>query len=112
VSAYATRSKFAALKVANYYIGTGIALGAGTVRLSYLRSNLSGINAAGVNTDANDANQIAAGYLYNFSKRTALYTNIVRVTNKGASVVAVDRNPTLVPGKKSSGIELGLRQFF
>jgi predicted porin len=112
VSAYATRSKFAALKVANYYIGTSIALGAGTVRVSYLRSNLSGINAAGVNTDANDANQIAAGYLYNFSKRTALYTNVVRVSNKGASAVAVDRNPTLVAGKKSSGIELGLRQFF
>jgi len=112
VSSYFSQSKFASLKVANYYIGTQVPLGRGYVRASYLNSNLSGRNAAGVDTDPNDASQFAVGYLYNLSNRTALYSNLVRVTNKGASAVAVDKNPTLVSGMDSTGVELGVRHSF
>jgi predicted porin len=112
LSSYFTQSRFAALKVANYYVGAQVPLGRGLLRASYLRSNLSGTSATGVNTDPNDASQIALGYLYNLSKRTALYSTIASVTNKGASAIAVDKNPTLVAGKRSTGAEVGIRHFF
>jgi predicted porin len=112
VSGYITRSKSAGLKVANYYLGGQVPWGRGLVRVSYVNSNLSGITAAGLDTGANDAHQIAMGYLYNLSGRTALYSNLVRVTNKGASAVAVDKNPALVAGKTSSGFDVGVRHSF
>lgn len=112
ISGYVTRSKAAGLKVANYYLGGQVPLGQGFVRASYLNSNLSGITAAAVDTGGNDASQIAVGYLYNLSRRTAVYSNLVRVTNKGDSAIAVDRNPTLVAGKDSTGFDVGLRHSF
>ena len=36
------------------------------------------------------------GYLHNLSKRTGIYRNVARVNNKGASAIAVDKNPTLM----------------
>jgi len=112
LSGYVTQSKAAGLKVANYYLGGQMPLGQGLVRVSYVTSNLSGTTAAGVNTDANDAHQFALGYLYNLSKRTAVYSNVARVMNKGASAIAVDRNPTLAAGKDSTGFDVGMRHSF
>jgi predicted porin len=106
------QSRFADLKVANAYIGLQVPVGSGLVRASYINSNLSGRTHAGVSTDANDAHQFALGYLYNFTKRTALYTNIVHVVNRGASAIAVDKNPTLLAGQGSTGYEVGMRHSF
>ena len=111
VSGFFIRSKFAGLKVANAYIGVQVPVGHGLVRASYINSNLSGA-AGGVNTDANDSHQLAVGYLYNLTKRTAVYTNIARVTNKGAAGVAVDKFPALVAGQNSTGFDIGLRHSF
>ena len=112
VSGYITQSRAAGLKVANYYVGAQVPLGPGFARVSYVTSNLSGTTSTGVNTDPNDARQFAVGYLYNLSKRTALYSNLVRVTNQGASAIAVDKNPTLAAGKDSTGLDFGLRHSF
>jgi len=112
LSSYFSQSSFADQKVANVYLGGQVPLGLGLVRASYLISNLSGTTPAGVGVDANDAHQFALGYLYNLSKRTALYSNVVHVTNKGASAIAVDKNSTLVAGKGSTGVDLGVRHTF
>jgi predicted porin len=112
LSGYVTRSTFATRKVANYYLGGQVPLGRGLVRASYLSSNLSGRTAAGVSIDADDASQLALGYLHNLSNRTAMYANVVRVDNKGASAIAVDKNPTPAAGKDSVGVELGIRHSF
>jgi predicted porin len=112
VSGYITQSRAAGLKVANYYVGAQVPIGPGFARVSYVTSNLSGTTSTGVNTDPNDARQFAIGYLYNLSKRTALYSNLVRVTNQGASAIAVDKNPTLAAGKASTGLDFGLRHSF
>jgi predicted porin len=112
VSSYYSQSKWLATKVANTYVGLQVPVGPGLVRASYINSNLSGSTRAGVSTDANDAHQFALGYLYNLTKRTAIYTNVARVTNKGASAVAVDKNPTLLAGQNSTGFDLGLRHSF
>jgi len=112
ISGYYTQSKFVDLKVANYYIGAQVPVGRGLIRASYLNSNLSGRTSAGVDTDPNDASQFALGYLYNLSKRTGIYTTVARVANKGASAIAVDKNPSLIAGRDSTGFEVGLRHFF
>jgi len=112
LSGYVTRSRFAGRKVGNYYVGAQVPLGRGFVRASYLRSNLSGRTAAGASIDADDASQLALGYLINLSARTAIYTNVARVNNKGASAIAVDKNPTPIAGKDSLGVELGMRHSF
>jgi predicted porin len=65
-----------------------------------------------VNVNANDANQIALGYIYNLSKRTALYTTVSRVDNKGNTTYAVASTPVLLAGEKSTGVEVGLRHSF
>jgi predicted porin len=62
--------------------------------------------------DANDANQFAVGYIYNLSKRTAIYSTAAYVKNKGTANFAVAAAPTLVAGGKSTGLELGLRHSF
>jgi predicted porin len=112
VSAFYTQSKFVNLQVANSYVGLQVPVGRGLVRASYLISNLSGVDTKGVDTSGNDAHQFALGYLHNLTKRTALYTNVSRVTNKGASAVAVDKNPPLIAGRNSTGFEIGVRHSF
>jgi predicted porin len=112
LSGYVSRSTFAARKVGNWYLGAQVPLGRGFVRASYLRSDLSGRTAAGVSIDADDASQLALGYLLSLSNRTAVYANVARVDNKGASAIAVDKNPALVAGKDSVGMELGVRHSF
>jgi predicted porin len=111
VSSFYVRSKWLDQRVANTYIGLAVPMGRGLIRASYLNSNLSGL-AKGVSTNANDAHQFALGYLYNLSKRTAVYTNVARVVNKGASAIAVDKNPPLLGGQNSSGYEVGIRHSF
>ncbi|WP_280154410.1 porin [Piscinibacter sp. XHJ-5] len=109
---YYSQQKYADLKLAVANIGALVPLGQGTVRVSYIRANASGVNGAGVDTENNDANQLAIGYVYDLSKRTALYTTYARVNNKGAAAFAVDSNPALPAGKDSTGFELGIRHRF
>ena len=109
---YYTQSKFVDQKLAIYNVGAQVPIGLGVLRASYVHANATGTNAAGLNTDANDANQIALGYLYNLSKRTAVYSTIARVKNKGVAAYAVASPPALVAGEDSTGFELGLRHSF
>ena len=109
---YYTQSKFGNLKQAVYNVGASVPLGQGSLRASYVHANASGTDGAGIDTNPNDASQIALGYIYNLSKRTAVYTTVARVNNKGNATYAVAAAPTLAAGEKSTGVELGLRHSF
>ena len=109
---YYTQSKFVDQKIATYSLGAIVPFGVSQVKVAYTHANASGTNAANVNVDANDANQFAVGYIYNLSKRTAVYGTAAYVKNKGAAAFAVASNPTLVAGGKSTGAEVGLRHSF
>jgi predicted porin len=74
--------------------------------------NTSGLTAAKVSTEANDGKQLAIGYVYDLSKRTALYTTYARIDNKGSASFAVATPPALPAGRDSSGYEFGLRHRF
>jgi predicted porin len=109
---YYTQSKFANQKIATYSIGAIVPVGVGQIKAAYTHANASGTTAAGVNVDANDADQVALGYIYNLSKRTALYTTAAYVKNKGNATFAVASAPAIAAGQKSTGVELGMRHAF
>lgn len=109
---YYTQSKFADQKIQTYSIGAVAPIGLGQVKAAYTHANMSGNTAASVNIDADDADQFALGYLYNLSKRTAIYGTVAYVKNKGNATFAVAGSPKVFAGEKSTGAEIGLRHAF
>ena len=80
-------------------------LGSGELKLSAIKANMAG-RVGTTSGDANDALQLGLGYVYNLSKRSALYATHARIDNDGAA-------PFVVPGGKlSSGYEFGVRHNF
>jgi predicted porin len=96
-------------------IGAWVPVGAGEVKLSWNRADLSGaVGAAAIAAiAANDASQIGLGYVHNLSKRTAVYGTLARIDNKAAATFQVPGGPAgLAGGGSSSGMEFGLRHSF
>ncbi|WP_246312262.1 porin [Pseudaquabacterium terrae] len=115
LTGYVSQAEFANLEMQVANIGVQVPLGQGILRASYIRADASGRTAAGANTENNDANQIALGYVYNLSKRTALYTTVARVNNKAGATFVVSGGPALPSpnnGKDSTGVDFGLRHSF
>lgn len=89
-------------------VGALVPVGAGVIRASYVK-----VDAKGGAIAADDAHQLALGYVHNLSRRTALYTTAARVSNKGAAKFAVASAPALTAGgKTSTGYEAGIRHSF
>jgi predicted porin len=105
-------------RTVNTQFGAVIPLGLGLVKLTYLRADQSGATAA---QSANDASLLGAGYVYSLSKRTALYTHLARVKNKGAAIFAIPGGPSVSAtttaanyfgGQTSTAYEFGIRHDF
>lgn len=91
-------------------VGATASWGPHELKASWTRANLSGsVGATAI--DANDADQIGIGYVYHFSKRTAVYTTYARISNDGAARFVVD-GPAPVAGGTSKGFEVGIRHRF
>lgn len=98
-------------------IGAHIPVGpVGRIRVSYAmlndRSDGALRNADGSARSDNDARQIGLGYVHDLSKRTAIYTNYARLTNKGQGNYVVSGGRAPLGGQKSTGIEFGVRHLF
>ena len=95
-----------------YLIGAVVPLGQGEIHTSYIRNDVRNSGAL----DDSDADQFALGYVYNLSKRTAIYGQGSYLKNKGVSQLAVTGGTAspgpVTPGGKSTGFELGVRHFF
>jgi predicted porin len=101
-------AQYGALKQANWELGLSAPVGGRSlVRASYQRAN-----ASGAGTDANDARQMAVGYLYSLSKHTSLYATYAHLGNRGAASFKVGTPPAGVAGATSSGFELGITHAF
>lgn len=110
---YYTQNKIANAKVARYSLGVVAPIGLGQLKAAYTHANASGTAINGTtNIDANDANQFAVGYVYNLSKRTAVYGTAAYVKNKGNATFNVNSALALAAGQKSSGAEVGIRHSF
>ena len=97
-------------------LGAVVPMGQGEIHVSYNRSK------ATTNTFSNTNNMYALGYVYNISKRTAVYGTVARLSDgdhsnstlagpsagfAGSSITAL---PTI--SGKSTGAEVGVRHFF
>ena len=98
------RNEVGVTKTTAFMVGTQWKLGGGEVRAAYTRLKASGV--------ASDANHLALGYVYDLSKRTALYTAVARIDNKGNGTrFNVGLSP-VTAGGSSSGAEVGVRHSF
>jgi predicted porin len=101
-----------------WLIGGVIPMGQGEIHVSYVSTDISGTTAAGANLNGNGGDQFAIGYVYNLSKRTALYGTYSQISNDGASRFSVGNltnvtgNGFTAGGQKSTGYEFGLRHAF
>jgi predicted porin len=85
-----------------------IPFGQSEVHAGYDRSQLKLASGASTTID-----QLKATYVYNLSKRTAVYSTVSRLDNKDASRVTLPgaAGPTTARGQ-STGAEFGIRHFF
>ena len=113
---YFDRDTAAALKENRFSLSAVVPIGQSEIHVGYEASKLTG--AAGGDRKID---QFAVGYVYNLSKRTALYATAARVNNKNgtANSVSGGSSQTAAPvpstpggSAKSTGAEFGLRHFF
>jgi len=127
IMGYFNQEKIESYKDNIFSISGLIPLGQGEIHLGADFSKLSAPVAA---LDGNKVKKYALGYVYNLSKRTALYTTGAIVDNGNASRVTLGStssepaasgyfgngqgSATAAPtaGGKSKGIEFGIRHFF
>jgi predicted porin len=99
-----------------WVIGAHVPVGPGRLRLSYghLNDRSAGtlLNTDGSPRSTNDANLYGIGYVYEMSKRTALYATYGHVGNHGRGTYLVSAGLTPTPGGTSSGFETGVRHAF
>jgi len=101
------QKKYGANKYTTVGVSASVPLGQGEFRVSYAKGNSQG---AGI--DANDAKLFGAEYLYNLSKRTAVYTQYGQLKNEGTSNLSVVLGENTPNGTKSTGYGVGVRHIF
>lgn len=101
-------SEQASAENTGFLIGATVPFGASTLKFAYSETEFS---AGGV---APKAAQVAIGYQYDLSKRTAVYATFSQVDNDaGQARTAGSGGPTPIgTGFKSTGYEFGLRHSF
>lgn len=104
--------KLDAVKQTQLLLGAWLPLGPGQLKLSWNHVDLKGrVGATAI--DANDADQLGIGYVYDLSKRSALYGSYARIANRGNASFALPSGASgLTGGADSRGVEVGLRHTF
>jgi len=86
-------------------------IGSHELKAAVLTTKLDG-KVGSTTITGNDARHIAIGYVYNLSRRTALYTTAARITNERNANFVIAGGPTPLAGKASTGYEGGIRHNF
>lgn len=95
-------------KQVNLMVGVSVPVGAGSIKLSLARSDRSGPGL-----EADDASQLAIGYVHRLSKRTSVYAMHGSIRNKGAAAyVTADSSPAATPGGSARGTQVGISHNF
>jgi predicted porin len=87
-----------------YYLGVSQPIGACTIDAQVARRDTK--------HSTSDVNMLVARLTYSLSKRTAVYTSVGRMENRGASAVALDAGGTVASGMSQNGVMAGLRHTF
>lgn len=91
-----------------FSLGTSVPLGNSELRAGYSRYKVD-MQSAG--QDEPTAKKLMASYVYNLSKRTAVYGTVARVTNSGGSTTAL-LGAVTAANDNSNGFETGIRHTF
>jgi len=94
------------LKGNMYSVSAVVPVGQGEIHAGYV---LDKLDTSGTVTKVD---QFALGYVYNLSKRTALYSTVSRLNNKNGTTLAIAGGNPISASGKSTGAEFGLRHFF
>ena len=95
------------VKYQSYLLGLTAPVGPGTIRVSY--------NDVDKKNSGDDAQKFAIGYVYDLSKRTAIYGTYAHVKNKGAAAFGAAPGGltfTTPAGQNVNGYEFGVRHSF
>ncbi len=100
-----------------YLLGVSVPVGAGLINASYSAVKYNYNTAVEPRAADPKANKLALGYVYNLSKRTALYTAVARLSNKNGAALTVGGPAfySAMPGftpKTSTGYDFGIRHAF
>lgn len=103
------RGAIASAQMNSYSLGATAPLGAGVLRAALTRYDLK--------NSANDAHKLVVGYVYNLSKRTAVYGDIARIDNKGSAAYNFTAMggatlPGATAGGHVTGVGLGVKHVF
>lgn len=99
-------------KQTNLLLGLVVPVGQHEIKASYGKAEMDG-RVGAVAIAANGATQLGLGYVYNLSKRSALYAHAARIANDGAATFVIPGGPAgLAGGGDSKGYELGMRHTF
>jgi predicted porin len=99
-----THDQQGALKKEGALAGVVVPIGVGEAKASY---SFLKTNAA----TKPKGEKFAVGYVYNLSKRSAIYTTLARIENKRGSALSI-AGSTTAPDKASTALDLGLRHNF
>ena len=105
-----TEGKYNGAKQSIWTAAVVVPLGQGAINASYTDAKANG--AAEAIAGVGDAKLFAVGYVYNLSKRTALYTTYSQIENNGLGRFIVAGAPAAANGQKSSGFDVGVRHSF
>lgn len=92
-------------KDTTWVLGAVVPVGPGLINASFSQL-VSDIGAS-----EPKARKLAVGYVHNFSKRTAVYTTLARVTNSSGQSIALG-GATTAANRPSTGLDLGVRHSF
>ncbi len=100
--------KYASVKQTNVLIGAEATFGPHVAKASVQKVDMQGTVGA-TNVSANDATKFGLGYVYNLSKRTAVYTSLARINNDGGARYTIPGGAAgLAAGGSSTGYEAGV----
>jgi predicted porin len=112
LSAAWRRFEQASSEQTNTMLAFSVPFGVHEIKGSFVRAEFGG-NVGATALEANGADQLGLGYVYNLSKRSALYGTYSRLTNDGGVAYVIPGGPAgMASGGTSVGYEAGIRHSF
>jgi len=105
IYAFYNQNKWGALKQDVYEVSVGVPLGQGELRASVGHQKTTG-------GAASSSDLLGAEYVYNLSKRTALYGGAGQIKNKDTAAFTIIGAAGSALGAKSTGYNVGVRHSF
>lgn len=99
-------------KLETYSVSAAVPLGQGEFKAGYSATDAKGTLPNGTYIGADNGKIFSVQYIYNLSKRTALYTTYARIDNDGNANFQVLSNGYSAAGDTSQGYNFGVRHSF